>query len=77
MSEYMEHCLYNNDFCFLDCRVPEEFYDEIVEEIKRECSYFSTEKAREIAFKARDEVEPERLRELALLTLGAAEGGAS
>ena len=69
MSECMEPCLYRNTLMFLGCRVPEEFQDEMLEEILCECSYLPDEKKREIAFRARDEIGPETIREMFLRAL--------
>ena len=77
MSEYMEHCLYGNTFVVLDSRVPVQFHDEILEEISCEGSYLPTEKKREIAFKVRDEIGPEKLQEMYLRALEAEKVGAA
>ena len=71
----MAECLYGNTFVFLDGRVPEEFCDEILEEILCECSYLPDEKKREIAFKARDEIGPEKIQEMFLRALEAEKVG--
>jgi len=75
MSECVAECLYGNTFVFLDGRVPEEFCDEILEEILCECSYLPDEKKREIVFKVRDEIGPEKIREMFLRALEAEKVG--
>ena len=71
MRECMEHSLYHNTLMFLGCRVPEEFMDEMLKEIECECFFLPTEKKREIAFKARDEIGPEKIQEMFLRALQA------
>lgn len=71
MSECMAGCLYGNTFAFLDCRVPEEFMDEMLEEICHECSFLPDDEKREIVFKVRDEIGPEKIREMFLRALEA------
>jgi len=71
MKECIEPCLYNNTLMFLGCRVPEQFQDEMLEEIQCECSFLPDDKKREIAFKARDEIGPEKIREMFLRALEA------
>ncbi len=71
MSACVAECLYGNTFAFLDCRVPEEFMDEMLEEIKCECSFLPDDEKREIVFKVRDEIGPEKIREMFLRALEA------
>jgi len=63
-SEYLEDILYANTRAVLSGLVPEEFAEELLEEIEVETSHLPTEKTREIAFKVRDEIGVDKIAEV-------------
>jgi len=76
-SDYLEDILYANTRAVLSGLVPGDFAEEMVEEIEFETSHLPAEKTREIVFKVRDEIGPEKIREMFLRALEAEKGSAA
>ena len=63
-SEYLEDIFYANTQAFLSGLVPEDFVEEILEEIEVETSQLPDEKTQEILFKVRDEIGVDKIAEV-------------
>jgi len=63
-SEYFEELLYANAHAVLSGLVPEDFAEELKEEIEVETSHLPNEKNQEILFKVRDEIGVDKIAEV-------------